>query len=49
MTTTKTPESASSQMERLDHAVDAKLVDIIKDGTDARAKADEKIAEKAKD
>lgn len=46
---TKTPESASSQMERVDHAVEAKLVDIIKDGEDAIAKADEKIAERSKD
>jgi hypothetical protein len=46
---TKSPEPVSSQMERLDHAVPAKLVDIIKDETDAIAKADEKIAEQSKD
>jgi hypothetical protein len=45
-TTTKTTESVSSQMERLDHAVDAELVDIIKDGQDAIAKSDKEIAEK---
>jgi hypothetical protein len=47
--TTKSPEPVSSQMERLDHAVEAELVNIIKDGTDAIVKADEGIAERSKD
>jgi hypothetical protein len=45
----KKPESASSQDKRLSHAIDRKLVDIIKDCQVAIAVADFRIASKHKD
>jgi hypothetical protein len=49
MTKTTKPESTSSQLERLDHAQESKLIDIIKDSTDAITKADKERTEKRKE
>lgn len=46
---TKTPESVSSQLKRLDHAIALTLVRIIGDGMYATVAADFKIASKHKD